>query len=307
MNNKRILITGASGMIGYHFANRLAVGNKVFATSRFSKKDRRRRLEERGCVCIYFDAVNSDLSALPSEVDICFNFAALFNGEPEELFQVNCHFVGRLLEHIDPNCRVIHTSSVAVYEVVPSGTPIREDMPAFGRGRYGVSKSCSEHIAMHVAEHRNMSLSIFRLWYPYAEDPSDETNYIMELIRNVQAGKEFVFGPRPYPQQPLHLDDLLHFAEKAVSESRHGTPLIVNVSGPETRDGRDIIKLIADQIGIKPNIIEGTDPEVRPTYNGTLDHTLLHTRLGQGKIGCEEGIRRAVSNFLSFKMKKNDE
>jgi NADH dehydrogenase len=61
-----------------------------------------------------------------------------------------------------------------------------------------------------------------------------------------------VFGDGQYRLQPIHVDD---FAELALSEARQGENRVVDAVGPETFTYRELVREIADAMGVRCRII----------------------------------------------------
>ena len=77
LSGKRVLVTGASGVVAFPVAVELAKHNEVYAVARFSDIEQSRRLESAGAQPIAFDLANPDLSPLPEAVDVVINYAVL--------------------------------------------------------------------------------------------------------------------------------------------------------------------------------------------------------------------------------------
>ena len=77
LSGRRVLVTGASGVVAFPVAAELAKSNEVFAVARFSDPEQKRMLEEAGAHPIAFDLADPDLSPLPESVDVVINYAVL--------------------------------------------------------------------------------------------------------------------------------------------------------------------------------------------------------------------------------------
>ena len=77
MSGKRVLVTGASGLVAAPVAIELAKDNEVFAVARYSNPDQKRLMEEAGATAVSFDLADPDLSPLPKSVDVVINYAVL--------------------------------------------------------------------------------------------------------------------------------------------------------------------------------------------------------------------------------------
>ena len=65
LDGKKVLITGATGMVGKPIAESLAAGSQVYAAARFKDPDAKAALESAGVTCVSADLMSGDLSGLP--------------------------------------------------------------------------------------------------------------------------------------------------------------------------------------------------------------------------------------------------
>jgi nucleoside-diphosphate-sugar epimerase len=77
LSGKRVLVTGASGLVAFPVAVELAKNNEVFAVARYSDPKQQKMIEAAGARAIAFDVAQEDLSALPKSVDVVINYAVL--------------------------------------------------------------------------------------------------------------------------------------------------------------------------------------------------------------------------------------
>ena len=70
LSGRRVLVTGASGLVAFPVAAELAKSNEVYAVARFSDPKQKRMLEEAGAHPIAFDLADPELSPLPESVDV---------------------------------------------------------------------------------------------------------------------------------------------------------------------------------------------------------------------------------------------
>ena len=100
MSGKRVLVTGASGLVALPVAVELAKDNEVFALARWSNPDQRRLVEQAGAQAIAFDMAEEDLSPLPRSVDVVINYAVLPPNYGNLAYDVNTGGTGRLAESL---------------------------------------------------------------------------------------------------------------------------------------------------------------------------------------------------------------
>src|SRR6478736_9970131 len=75
LSGKRILVTGATGMVGGPLAQALAADNTVFGGARFSNPKAREELEASGATAVRVDLGEADFDEVPDDLDYVLNFA----------------------------------------------------------------------------------------------------------------------------------------------------------------------------------------------------------------------------------------
>ena len=95
LSGRRVLVTGASGVVAFPVAVELAKTNEVYAVARFSDPEQSRSLEQAGAHPIAFDLADPDLSSLPESVDVVINYAVL-PPTHKSTYEVNAGATGRL-------------------------------------------------------------------------------------------------------------------------------------------------------------------------------------------------------------------
>ena len=154
-NNRKVLITGAAGFIGYNLLKRFVHLNaKVVALDNFSTGKPKETLSK-----MPVDIINADVSyrktfeTLPQDIDYIFHFGApssiiLFNKDP--VFALSSTICGltNAFEYakIVGAQKVVYPSSGSVYGTAPA--PQSEHGLAKPTNLYGITKLTCEKIAM---------------------------------------------------------------------------------------------------------------------------------------------------------------
>jgi len=115
MAGKRILVTGASGLVALPVAVELAKDNEVFALARWSNPDQRRLVESAGAQAVSFDLAEEDLSPLPKSVDVVINYAVLPPNYGNVAYEVNTGATGRLARRYRDAEAFVHGSTGSLY------------------------------------------------------------------------------------------------------------------------------------------------------------------------------------------------
>ncbi len=177
----KVLITGATGFIGSHLAERLLEeGHEVFALIR-----RRGRWLPKGVKVIHGD-LRGELPELKG-FDHVFHLAALTRAiKPSQFFEVNTLGTKYLLERIlrdgGVRGRFIFLSSLSAQGPTRRGAPLSEDVPPHPVSPYGLSKLMAEEALM--AFRSQIHIVILRPAIVYG--PRDE--YMLEFFRLIRRG-----------------------------------------------------------------------------------------------------------------------
>jgi nucleoside-diphosphate-sugar epimerase len=246
LSGQRILITGATGMLGVPVARYLTATNEVWAAARFLEPAQRgaalgtapaarAELEALGATTRRIDLANPDLSEIPSDFDYVLHLAhtRLGSNFPRAV-QVNAVGAGLILSHCRRAKAALVMSSFAVYSS-PADVfqPLREDGD-IGRAftpwapSSPVSKVSLEAVARLCARDLDLPVVIPRLNTVYG---SMGGLPIMDLDA-VAAGRPVQTFADPYPHSPLHIDDLCAQIEPLLAAA-HRDAVIVNWAGDE--------------------------------------------------------------------------
>ena len=134
LSGRRVLVTGASGLVALPVAVELAKSNEVYAVARFSDPKQKRLVEEAGAHAIAFDLANPDLSPLPKSVDVVINYAVLPPNNKNH-YDVNAGATGRLARRYRDCQAFVQGSTGSLYEY-QGERPLREDDP-YGLHSFG--------------------------------------------------------------------------------------------------------------------------------------------------------------------------
>jgi nucleoside-diphosphate-sugar epimerase len=253
-----ILITGASGFVGFHLAKKLSENksNHLYLVDNQIRSDFdvdfKELCEKNNVTYIHGDLKNADFIAKLPEVSSVFHLAA-FNGtqnfysRPWDVFDNSLRPTILLLERYSTNLETnfLYTGTSESYaDAVSHGIskiPTNEDSPIYfhdlknPRWSYGFAKTSGE-VALHAASQQFGSrYQIFRLHNIYGTRMGFE-HVIPDLIRKQLAGNGDILGARQ-SRSFLHISDAINImislsnVESAYNQTINiGSPIEITIS-----------------------------------------------------------------------------
>lgn len=305
----KILVTGATGFIGWKLAGRLlSEGHEVSALVRKSSK--KQKLIDSGVLTVESDI--TDLAGFKKALravspDVVYHCAArVWDSDEEALFRDNAQGTltvcrGCLEGKVN---RLIYLSSVAVV----SGNkevPLTDDMPYKASDAYGRSKIEAEKAAF---EYRNKGLdvSIIRPCMVYGED---EPHAMDRIIRSVKARRIPILNIRKKEARLalVHVENVVDALVLSLygKASLSGTFIIADA---EVITIRKFLEILSDELGAGPpfvvpewltdiaTLIPGVRARIDRIFKDRVyDISRARQLLGYDPvITTEEGLRRTV-------------
>lgn len=257
MTRKRILVSGANGLLGKHTVEYFKNDYEVHAIVRNIPADAFKE------VYYHVHDFKSDWSTqeLPENIDTIFHLAQseLFRDFPDhaiDVFNVNVTSTVKLLDYARRAGaqRFVFTSTGGLYdrslEAVSENSPIN----TFGAlGNYFATKLCSEILTHNYTNYFDVTL--LRLFFMYGKGQR-RSMLIPRLVDNIKSGNPIKLTKNGGIQiNPIHVSDVVKVLEKLLETKGSYT---FNVAGPETLTLREITELIANKMG-KELIYEQSD------------------------------------------------
>lgn len=287
LKGKKILVTGASGMVGSSIALGLSANNDVWGLARFNDHRLRARLENAGVRLITKDITKDSIEDIPTDFEIVFNQAvALGQVSPDEMMEINGYFVGSLMEHCSNAECIILGSSGAVYKR-DQPVILTEESPTVPGSLYGVSKLIGDTIGIHVSKTKDIPTVILRYLFPYSSDPMVRYDYMQTMVKRVLKGEEIDLDDWYPLHQPFFVTDIADLTVKA-SMTGQVPPLILNAAGPEQLTIHQVMKTIGD---VFKRELKLRGKGERGNY-ARYDLSRLKDKIGLGRTTLEEGLRR---------------
>jgi nucleoside-diphosphate-sugar epimerase len=283
----RILLTGATGLIGREVVRQAPAGWELLAVARRAVPGVR--------------TVEADLAqpgfaaALPSDVDAVVHLAQArkyrdFPACAPGVVAINVDATAALLHHAARAGvgQVVLASTATVYE--PRPEPLREDAPVRCRSIYSASKRSAELLAgPYATVLPTRALRIFTAYGAVRDE-----RLVSDLIRRVEEGRPVhVQGERGMVTSPIHASDVARAVIAAVERPPTTGELdIVNVGGAEALGIADMARAIGRVVGREP-ILEPREGEA-PCF--AADRTKCADVLGVPEpIAFEQGLARDLA------------
>ena len=286
----RVLVTGATGRVGFPVARALATQHEVFGLARCRSVGDQARLEDAGISPIVTDVADMDLGELPRGITHVFHAAARLGREAQdedwqEIFATNAQASGRLVAAC-PGAAFAYCSTGSAY-AYQGQRPLREDdPPGVHLGAYSLSKIAGEAVVRFAAEQVGSPLTIIRIFSTYGPEGGTPVNRLRRILR----GDEVVLHPdAPNHYNPIYEDDYVRLAVRAL-EVASPDPVVVNFAGSETVSAEEYCAYLGELVG-RPALIRYDPDAPWPIWP---DVTRMHEVLGHTEVPWREGMRRVV-------------
>ena len=286
LSGKRVLVTGASGLVALPVAVELAKSSEVYAVARFSDPEQKRMLEAAGAHAVAFDLADPDLSPLPKSVDVVINYAVL-PPVHKDAYAVNAGATGRLARRYRDCEAFVHGSTGSLYQY-QGERPLREDDP-YGlhssAENYAASKIAAEFLIKHLSEDYQLPVTIVRIFSFYGPRGGGVTQRIDQVARGEAVS---VYPGVRNVHTPLYEDDYVEKTIAAAGIAKIGAE-IVNLGGSETVTTQEYCEMAGEILGKKPVFVENS--KAWPIW---ADTTKMEKLLGPSRISVREGVRRSI-------------
>ena len=286
LSGKRILVTGASGLVAFPVAVELAKSNEVHAVARFSNAEQQRKLDDAGAHTIAFDLAEHDLSALPKSVDIVINYAVL-GPRDRNVYEVNAGATGRLASRYRDCEAFLHGSTGSLYQY-QGERPLREDDP-YGlhssTEAYAASKIAAEFMLKQLSEEFRMPAVMVRIFSFFGPRGGGATQRIDQVVRGVPVS---VYPGVRNVHTPMFETD---YVEKTIAATQLAkTPVeIVNLGGTEVVTTQDYCRMAGEIVGKDPIFVENSG--AWPIW---ADTTKMERLLGPTKVSMRDAVRQVI-------------
>jgi nucleoside-diphosphate-sugar epimerase len=294
--DKRILVTGVTGMVAGPMAARLASDNTVYGGARFQDPASREAVEAAGITTVRLDLASLDFADLPSasEIDVVLNFAVARSNDWDADFAANVEGAAQLMARGQGVDAFFQCSTAGVYEsqahtLLSESATLGDSHRAAGMATYSISKIAAEALVSHTARRLDIPTVIARLSVPYG----DTFGWPMFQLMMIEHGMPMTVSPDPpTTYSPLHLDDIVGSLPYLL-DAASVPATVLNWGGDEVVSVEEWCTLIAEIIGkdvtFEPS--SGAIPSI------PLDVSRLNGLGFHSTVAWRDGIRRLVETL----------
>ena len=322
-SDKRVLVTGATGMVG-SWLTRWLVEAGAYTVALVADMDPQSELVRSGyinCMSVMngrlenYDEVERAINN--HEVDTVFHLGAqpivgAAHRSPRHTFESNIQGTWNVLDAcrvLEPLVkRVVVASSDKAYGTQPN-LPYTEEMSMNGDHPYEVSKSCTDLIAVTYARTYSLPVTIARCGNIYGGGDLNWNRIVPGTFRSLIRGEQpLLRSDGTFVRDYLHVDDIvsayLLLGEHANDPDFAGESFNFSDESPLTVMAiYEAICAAAGKPGTKPKILNSAVGEIKDQY---LDSTKAHERLGwHATVSLTDGLSRSYDWYAGLLTGRN--
>lgn len=313
---KTILVTGAAGFIGFHFAKAcVEAGHTVVAIDNFNdyynvqlKHDRRKCLENQGLSVEFVDICDKEAlfalfasNSFTHVVHLAAQAGVRYSFErPEVYIKTNIEGFLNVLEALrqTPKTKLIYASSSSVYGVndkIPFSLDDNTDRPS---NIYGMTKKSNELMAYsyyHLYGIQSLGMRFFTVYGPWGRPDMAYFSFTKAILE----GKAIdVYNRGECYRDFTYIDDVVSALQNAL-DCNCGYQLF-NIGNSHPESVHTLISLIEQKTKRKAvqNLLPMQKGEIEKTYADiTTAEKLLQFK---PKISLADGIARFVDWYIAY-------
>lgn len=298
MSTHRIVLTGASGMLGRAILKQLADRSDATVVALYRNVPPPKLATNMEDRIVDFDS-SDGIEALLREVQPTIFIHTAATGmqfprpDPSELTRVNVELPVQLAEAAAqiPNCRFVHVSSGLAY--ADKGRPLREDDALDTLHPYGASKMEAEKRLQAFARGQNFPLTLLRP-FSFTGVGDMGSRLFPSLLSSAAAGRPFEMSQGDQVRDHSSVNDIARGVVAAAFLPLRDVlaPRIFNLGSGDTRSLHELVSAVVEQLGLKVDIRFGARPysENEPMF------MVADTRRAQNELHWrpQESVAQAV-------------
>jgi dTDP-glucose 4,6-dehydratase len=296
----RILVTGAAGFIGSHFAKRLAAaGDEVVVLAKLTYSGNPANLEGAELEFVHADICDAEAVARAGTgCEAVVNFAAETHVdrsilEAGDFIQTDVFGTHVLLEWArGTGARYVQVSTDEVYGDVPEGVSSREDDAVRPSSPYSASKAGGDLQVLAYVRTYGVNASITRGSNTYGPNQYPE-KLIPLFVTNALDGIELpLYGDGRQVRDWIHVFDHVTGIDLVLREGEPGG--IYNVGGGQEVENREITRMILGLTGADESLVRPVADRAGHDRRYSLDTTKLRGLGWSPQVEFEQGLADTV-------------
>lgn len=293
-----ILITGGSGFIGSHLADKLlSKGNKVVVIDNYATGRRDNLKNHNNLKIIEGTIVNKDLVYKLLEennINMVIHTAASYKDPNDWLEDAKTNVLGTAI--IVQGClkfnisRLIYFQTALCYGTKPLETPITLDHYRFPEGSsYSISKTAAEY----YVELSGLNYTTFRLANVYG--PRNVSGPLPTFYQRINNNKHcFVVNTR---RDFVYIDDLVEVVMKSIENTVEGT---FHISSGSDISIKDLWNATVKALDIKYDV-EERDKNQDDAPSILLDPSKTNETFDwKAKVNLEDGVKNTIEYYKRY-------
>ena len=301
LKDKKILLTGPAGNIGFPLARNLARDNEVWGVSRFGRPAERKRVDEAGVITRPIDLAAGDFGDLPDDFDYVLHLSAVTSGDDyDRAIRTNAEGAVLLMSHCRKARAFLSMSTTAVYRPNPDPWhPFLEtdrvgDSNLPGVPYYSLSKIVQEGAVRAAARLLGLPTIIARMNAAYGETGGG--GLPGRHFDQVRDGEQVVLRWSPNTYSPIHDRDIFEQTEALLDAAAVPAP-IVNWGGDEPVAAQDWCRYFGELLGVTPDV---TVEEFPDSQRGVvLDNTKRLAITGPCRVSWRDGMKEMAEAHMA--------
>ncbi|MDX6513942.1 MAG: dTDP-glucose 4,6-dehydratase [Gaiellaceae bacterium] len=296
----RILVTGAAGFIGSHFAKRLAAaGDEVVVLDKLTYSGNPANLEGAELEFVQADICDAEAVARAGTgCEAVVNFAAETHVdrsilEAGDFIQTDVFGTHVLLEWArGTGARYVQVSTDEVYGDVPEGVSSREDDAVRPSSPYSASKAGGDLQVLAYVRTYGVNASITRGSNTYGPNQYPE-KLIPLFVTNALDGIELpLYGDGRQVRDWIHVFDHVTGIDLVLREGEPGE--IYNVGGGKEVENREITRMILGLTGADESLVRPVADRAGHDRRYSVDTTKLRGLGWSPQVEFEQGLADTV-------------
>lgn len=301
LQNKKVIVTGATGFVGSHLVRRLLnEGAQVHAFVRRSSnlwriEDIKARLTLHEVSLTDTDLLNKTIESI--KPDHVFHLATYggVGGQADNQQIMDTNYIGTVnLLNACNNAGYegfINTGSSSEYGV--KDEPMKEDMIPEPYNTYGATKAAATIYCQSQAREKGLPITTLRLFSPFG--PCDEPNRLISYVTKSMLKNEGIkLSSKSHVRDYIYIDDVIESYMAVIREKSYGK--VYNIGSNQQHTVEQVFDIIAKILGKDAKPVWGEfKPRINEPKIWIADITKAKNELNWApQISFEEGIEKTV-------------